>query len=207
MRCFSLSEHNQQGHIRSEDSLRTQSRIEHVQSHLIAFRRARYGHQSLIAVVLWLIDLDYAPTKLPDLVDLRTSLSNNGTDHIVWNEDLLRQRLTGYHSLHWLRRRPSVPRISSVTVSLLGLMRPSTGVAAMWRPAIVYWSLRLLLRWLTVKIWYTIGIRRSALSLIVVALVVVRMAVLSPRRLRHVRDNLHTPRHNASWSTTACSIR
>lgn len=92
-------------------------------------------------------------------------------------------------------------------MSLLGLVRSSTGVAAVRGPAIVYWGLCLLLGWLTMEIWYTIGVRRSALGLIVMALVVVGMTVLTSSRLRHIRDNLHTPRHNASWSTTARSVR
>lgn len=99
-----------------------------------------------------------------------------------------------------------MPWISSVTMSLWGLVRAGTSVAAMRRPSIVYWGLCLLLGWLTMEIWYAIRVRRSALGLIIVALVVVRMAVLTPGRLRHVRDNLHTPRHDASWSATACSV-
>ena len=76
----------------------TKSGIQHVERHLVGLLCSCDSNQTLIAVVLRLVDFDHATTKLPDLVDLRSALANDSTDHVVWNEDLLRKRLT-WHSL------------------------------------------------------------------------------------------------------------
>lgn len=68
---------------------RTKSRIQHVESHLVALLCAGDSNQSLIAVILRLVDLDDTSTELSDLVDLSSTLTNDGTNHVVWNEDLL----------------------------------------------------------------------------------------------------------------------
>jgi hypothetical protein len=70
-------------------SRRTKSCVKHVKSHLVTFLRSRNSHQPLIAIVLWLVDLDNAATQMAYLIDLRATLADDGPDHIVWNEYLL----------------------------------------------------------------------------------------------------------------------
>lgn len=67
----------------------TQSGVKHVEGHLIALGSTRDGHQPLVAVVLWLVDLDHTPAQLSDLVDLGSSFANDCPYHVVRNEDLL----------------------------------------------------------------------------------------------------------------------
>ena len=92
------------------------------------------------------------------------------------------------------------------------LMGSSSGVSMLRGAAIVCWCLRclrlllLLLRCLPMKVWNTIWIGWCALRLIVVALEVVRMAVIPSSRLGHVRDDLHASRDDTGWPTTTSSI-
>jgi len=74
--------------------LALKSRVEHIECHLVALCRASDSDKSLVAVVLRFVDLDHTATKVSDLVDLGTTLANNGTDHVVGDEDLLCDRLT-----------------------------------------------------------------------------------------------------------------
>lgn len=67
----------------------TQSGVKHVECHLIALGSARNSHQSLVAVVLWLVDLDHTPTQLSDFVDLGSSFADDCPYHVVRDEDLL----------------------------------------------------------------------------------------------------------------------
>ena len=69
--------------------IRTQSRIEHVKSHLVAFLSTRYSHQALVAILLWLVDLNDTTTQVTNFVDLSTTLADYGTNHIVRDENLL----------------------------------------------------------------------------------------------------------------------
>ena len=45
--------------------------------------------QSLVAVVLGLVDLDHTSAQLPNLIDLGASLADDGADHIIGDENLL----------------------------------------------------------------------------------------------------------------------
>jgi len=67
----------------------TKSGVQHVQRHAIALLGARDGHEPLVAIVLRLVDLDHTAADLPDLVDLLAALADDGTDHVVRDEDLL----------------------------------------------------------------------------------------------------------------------
>ena len=87
------------------------------------------------------------------------------------------------------------------------LMRSSSCVTLLRRTAIVYGCLRLLLGWLTMKIWHTIRIRWCSLWLIVVSSIIVWMTILASSRLRHVRNDLHTAGNDASGPSTSGSIR
>ena len=87
------------------------------------------------------------------------------------------------------------------------LMRSSSRITLLGRAAIVYGRLRLLLRWLTMKIWHAIRVCRRTLWLIIVSSIVVGMTVLASGRLRYVRDDLHTAGNDTSRSSTSSSIR
>lgn len=56
------------------------------------------------------------------------------------------------------------------------------------------------------EIWHTIRIGRSSLRLISMPLVVIRMAILTSSRLRHVWNDLHPTWNNARRSTTSSGI-
>ncbi len=73
---------------------RTKSRIEHVQRHRVALLCPRDRHKSLIAVVLWFVDLDYTSTQVSNLVDLRAAFAYDSAYHIIGNKDLLSKWLT-----------------------------------------------------------------------------------------------------------------
>lgn len=68
----------------------TKSRIQHVQRHLVTLLGSRDRNQALIAAFLRLVDLDHATTQVPNLIDLRTALPDNSTNHIVGDVNLLR---------------------------------------------------------------------------------------------------------------------
>lgn len=87
------------------------------------------------------------------------------------------------------------------------LMWPSSRITLLRRTAIVDGCLRLLLGWLTMKIWHAIRVCRRTLWLIVVSSIVVRMTILASSRLRHVRDDLHTAGNDTSRSSASSSIR
>jgi len=72
----------------------TKAGVQHVQGHLVAFLCSGDGHETLIAVLIGLIDLNDTATKLPDLIDLCTTLANDSSDHVVRNIDLLCKRLS-----------------------------------------------------------------------------------------------------------------
>lgn len=106
-----------------------ESAIKHIQGHLVALCSTRDRNQSLVAVVLRLIDLDNTATELSDLVDLRATLSNDSTNHIIWNEDLLSQRLAWNQALHWLSGWSSVG-LRSDGASLMWLLRSDPTIAS-----------------------------------------------------------------------------
>lgn len=67
----------------------TKARIEHVQSHLVALLRSGNSDKALVAVVGWFVDLDDASAQLSNFVDLSTALTNDSSDHVVGDVDLL----------------------------------------------------------------------------------------------------------------------
>lgn len=82
----------------------SETRVQHVERHLVALLCSSDGDEALVVVVLRLVDLDDAARKLSNFVDLGTTLSNDGADHVVGNEDLLRNGLSWNHALHGLLR-------------------------------------------------------------------------------------------------------
>lgn len=76
-------------HLRSSGPGLTESRVKHVKGHLVAFLCAGDGDKTFVAVVGRLVDFDDTTAQLTNLVDLRSTLTNNGADHIVGNKNLL----------------------------------------------------------------------------------------------------------------------
>jgi len=88
--------------------LLTKSRVQHVQRHLVAVLCTCNGNKTLIAVIGGLVDLDDTATKLANLIDLRTALSDDGTNHVVGDEDLLCQGLAGHSTNRSVRGSSTV---------------------------------------------------------------------------------------------------
>ena len=68
----------------------TKSRVEHVERHPVALLSARNRDETLVVVILRLVDLDDAAADLADLIDLLATLADNSPHHIIRDEDLLR---------------------------------------------------------------------------------------------------------------------
>lgn len=68
----------------------TESGVEHVESHLVAFLCSGDCDQPLVAVILRFVDLDDTSAQVSNFVDFCAALSNDRSNHIVRNEDLLR---------------------------------------------------------------------------------------------------------------------
>lgn len=61
---------------------------------MVAFCSPGDCDKSFIAVVLRLIDFDNTTAEVTDLVDLGSSFTDDGTDHVVRDVDLLSDRLS-----------------------------------------------------------------------------------------------------------------
>jgi len=188
----------------------TKSRVEHIECHLVALSRASNSDKSLVTVVLGFIDLDHAATEMSDLVDLGTTLANDGTDHVIRNEDLLGDRLT-WHGARQLRMRLAVGcRLWYLTISLLRLWSTITWLAWTARGLCIGNLLRIRL----VGLWCWLSILRvctTTTSLLLRRLsamspVRVWVAVLTTGRLGYVWHNLHATRDNTSRTATSGSI-
>lgn len=77
----------------------TKPRVEHVKRHPVALLGAGDRDETLIAIVLRLINLNHTVADLSDLIDLLTALADDGANHIVGNEDLLRQRCASHGTM------------------------------------------------------------------------------------------------------------
>lgn len=106
----------------------TESLIQHVQCHLIAFLRASNSDQTLVAVILWFVNLDDAATKLTNLIDFRSAFTNDSANHVVWNINLLRQWLAWHGSTHGLGCSMRALLWHLLMAICLGRLRPSTRV-------------------------------------------------------------------------------
>lgn len=190
--------------MRSKELFITQSRIQHVKGHLVAFLRPRDGHQTLIAVVLRLVDLDHTATEVSNLINLGATLTNDGAHHVIGDVDLLRDGLPRNHSRE--RLACSGMRLGLRSAVRRRLMRTSSHVRAARRGCIVNRWLR---NWrrgsLAVKIRDAIRARHGPVLLGVVSLPGVRVSVLPSSRLGNIRYHLHPTRHNTG--RTAASSR
>ena len=187
--------------------LRTESRIKHVEGHLVALLGSSDCYKALVAIILWFINLNNTSTELPNLVDLGSSLANDCSNHVVGNEDLLRQWLTRYHTLHRLSWWPSMALSRLMACVLHRLMRTSCSVTRLLRrTTVMHRSLRLLLRWLSVEVRDTVRISRCTISLVIMSLEVIGMTIVTAGRLWYIWHDLHAARNNTRRSAATCGI-
>ena len=169
-------------------------------------------HQPLVAVLLGLVDLDHTATQVPDLVDLRTTLSDDGANHIVGDVDLLCQWLTGHDTTDGRGRRWATPSLSSCrlwcTVGC-GLVRASASVRGVRGSTVVHRGLSYRSRSgrAALEVGNAITAGRAPVGVRVVTLEGVGMAVLTTGWLRHVRHNLHASGHSTGRTAAAGGIR
>lgn len=185
---------------------RTKSGIEHVKGHLVTLRSPCDSHQTLVAIILRLIDLDDTSTELPDFVDLRASFSDDCANHVIGYKDLLCERLTWHQSLDGLLGRTSMAMRGRMTAMRLRLVGSSSSITMLRRVCVVHRRLGLLLRWLAMQIRYTIRVRRCSLWLVVVSPIIIRVTVLTAGGLRHIWHDLHPSRNNTSWAAATCGV-
>jgi len=186
----------------------TKSGIEHIESHPVAFLRSCDRHQTLVAVILGLVDLNDTARDLADFVDLLTTLTDDGANHIVRDKDLLRQRRA--------RNCTTRKRLSVGTGVRLGYMRTgmllrlhvrASAITSSSRTTIVHGNSGIRLRRMRVAILRCIGLVgwhvvrawvRAATA------VIVSTAIVSTSGLGNVRDNLHATR--SCWATAAGGV-
>lgn len=176
----------------------TKPRVKHIQRHLVALLSSGNRYQPLITIILRLVDLDDTPAELTDLIDLRATLSNDRTDHVIRDENLLGKWLTGkhWHSLLRLDRRRGLSR----------LMGPSTLVSSCSGGIVVDWCGGGGGGGLTVEVGNAVGVGRSALGSIGVLAERVRVSVLAVHGLRLIRYYLHSSGDRASRASGAGGI-
>ena len=191
-----------------ELALRTESRIKHVEGHLVTLLGSGDCYEALVAVILWFVNLNNTSAELSNFVDLGSSLANDCSNHVIGNEDLLRQRLTRYHTLHRLGWWPSMTLSRLMACVLHRLMRTSCSVTRLLRrTTVMHRSLRLLLRWLSMEVRDTVRISRCTISLVIMSLEVIGMAIVTAGRLGYIWHDLHAARNNTRRSTATCGIR
>lgn len=188
----------------------TESRVEHVQRHLVALLGTRNGHQTLVAAFLGLVYLNHTTTQVAYFIDLRTALANDGTDHIVRDENLLSQWLTwhGTTSGSCSSRRDWTGG-GSLGAAHVGswLMWCGTSVRGMGSRTIWHRSLANRGRGrLAMDVGNTIGASSGSVLLGVVTLEVVRVAVLTTGGLGDVGNYLHATRYSTSRAAATGSI-
>lgn len=189
-------------------NLLTKTRVEHVKRHPVALLCARDCDQPFVAVVLRLVDLNHTTADLAYFVDLLPALSDDGSNHIVGDVDLLGQRRAWHGSsvngLSWV----SAVRLRHGS-TCMGLHRSSGTIAASLRRTIVNGHGRVGLGCL-VRVglravrssWQAVMLGASVVS----AVVVIAVAVVASGWLRAVRHNLHAARDDASGATAPCRI-
>ena len=188
----------------------TQSRIKHVERHLVALLRTGNGDQALVVVVLGFVDLDDTAAQLAYFVDLGTALSDDGTDHVVGNEDLLGDGLSGEcgTTLHRLLWRSRAWLCGSSVAVRLRLLRASTDIRCTGRASAVgHLTLGMLHRRLALLVGHGVLGSRGASSGKSRLLVLTGVAHLTASVLRNIRNYLHAARDNTLRTTVTDSIR
>lgn len=190
--------------------LLTKTGIQHVQSHSVTLFGTSDSDQSLIAIVLGLVDLDDASTDLANFVDLLSTLTNDGTDHIVRNVNLLSHGSTGHtgttvHGLLALRSSMGL-RAGDMTTLVRGHVRSSTVTTGSLRGIVQRCAgsglgYSAVVRGLLLRI----RIRRQVVvrSRIGTSAIVLSLSKVASGWLGAVRDYLHAARYNTCRATTA----
>jgi len=198
---------------------RTESGIEHVERHLVSLLRAGNGDKPLVGVVLGFVDLDRTTTELADLIDLGSTFTNDGTNHVVRDEDLLKNlaghaldRLRRTTLLRNLRTNSDMRGIEPRTHCLLGLVSRGEGLATASRRAgpilhslLGVWLLGEL-RIRVVHIGHSIRIGRTADSLVSVLAVLLGMRPMSTNGLRLIWLDYHAAWDKVRLITTTRSV-
>ena len=176
--------------------------VEEVQGDTIALLGTSDGDEALVGIVLRLVDLDNAATHLAYLVNLRSTLADNGADHVVGDVDLLRQGTARHATVHGLALGTTWTRSRGVGSGVDGDMGCSSTVRSSLGPASVVdghgsgmmgWVGRVLLG---------IGSRGHMMRPgIMSPAIVLPVAVSSTGGLGAVRHNLHAAGDCASGPT------
>ena len=206
MRCFSLSVIGQYSSLQGSLG-RTKSRVQHVQSHLVALLGPGNCHQPLVAALLRFVDLDHTSAEMSDLVDLGSSLSDDRTDHVVRDEDLLGERLTR----HGAASGASAGIGSTLLRGLGSSVRRGLGTAAsiggMGSTTIRHGGLTDRRGCgLTMHIGDAVRATTSTVGVRVMPFEGIRMTILTTGRLGNIRNHLHAAGHSPSRTTAPCSV-
>lgn len=187
----------------------TEARVEHVERHPVAFLRASDCNETLVAVVLWFINLNHAATDLTDLVDLLAALPNDGSNHVIGDVDLLSKRGTGHSraARHGLPMRPG-GAVGAGGTGRVRLHVRTSSIAGGSMAAIGHGGSRV-----RVSLMGMAVLRRVRLGGHVVgsgigttAVVVLPVAKVAASRLRVVWDHLHTARNGTGGAAAASRV-
>lgn len=188
----------------------TKTRIEHVKSHSVALFSTGDRDETLIAIVLRLIDLDHTATDLSDLIDLLSALADDGADHVVGDEDLLGQGRPWHTSM----RGGTAVRTGMGSWTNMGrrMMRLGMRSAAIRstgnRSTVRHWNRGMglrVLRMTAIRLGIRVG-RHVLGSSLIAPRIVVAVSKVAASGLGRVWNDLHTTRDRASRATTASSI-
>lgn len=188
----------------------TEPRVEHVERHPVALLGARDCDEALIAVVLWLVNLDHATTDLADLIDLLPPLANDGPNHVIGNVDLLSERRSGHgrRARHGLSMGTSMGMRSGVGGRVRLHVGPGPiGCGGSMR-SIMHRDSGGRVRRMGVTVVRRIRLRRHVVRSRIWAapVVVVPIAVVAAGRLGIVGDHLHPARDGASRAAAASRV-
>lgn len=184
----------------------TKSRVQHVKGHAVALFRSRNRHEPLVAIVLGLVNLNDAAAHLPYLIDLLSSLANDGADHVVGDVDLLRDGASWHAGMHGLALGSAV-RLGAGMGSHMWLnVRSSCSVCRRLTCSVLHGN-----RWSTVRgtvgVWLGVGGRRHVMgSTLLVSAVVLCTSVMSRCRLGAVWNHLHASGDGTNGCTTPGGI-
>lgn len=187
----------------------TKPRVEHIESHPIALLCASDRNETLVAVVLWLINLNHAPTDLANLVDLLAALSDDSSDHVIGNVDLLSNCLTGHVCTSHRLPMGANMGMSSRMADVRRLNMGSRSIAGSGGGSVVHRHGGSRMNGVgRVAVRLCVGRRRHVMSPRVRTSTVigVPVAIVATSGLGIIRDHLHTTRNSADRATAARGI-
>ena len=150
---------------------------------------------------------------MSNFVDLRATLSNYGTDHVVRNEDLLSQGLTGHNSTNGGSRCRGTPCRSRLRTIRRGLVWTGTCICGVRsrsssrsRPVVQGWLRNGGWCGLARHVSNTVSTCCSPVGVRVMSPEGVWVTVLATSRLRNVRHDLHATWNCSSRATAPGSV-